>query len=62
MERTCVSWAFGTSPLLYNQTFKQITSEQDSRGLLVGKGILVAAKEERLKSVNGQNNDQPQPA
>lgn len=41
----------------YTQTFKQVTSERDSRSLLAGEGILVAAKEEMLKSVNEQSND-----
>ncbi len=46
----------------YTQTFNQVTSEQDSRSLLAGEGILMAAKEEMLKSVNNglPNKDRPQ--
>ena len=45
----------------YTKTFKQSTAAQDSVSLLAGEGILMAAKEEMLKNVNGQSNDQPQP-
>lgn len=33
----------------YTQNFKHLTAEKGPRGLLAGKGILVAAKEEILK-------------
>ncbi len=45
----------------YTQTFKQVTSDQDSLALLAGEGVLMAAKEEIRKTVNSlQSNDQPQ--
>ncbi len=37
----------------YTRTFKKVASEQDCRGLLAGEGVLMAAKEEMLKSMNG---------
>jgi hypothetical protein len=36
----------------YTQTFQQVTSEQDSRSLLAGNGVLMAANEEILKTFN----------
>jgi len=36
----------------YTEIFKQVTSEHDSRSLLAGEGVLMAAKEEMLKTVN----------
>ncbi len=35
----------------YTQTFTQVTLEPNSRGLLAGEGVLMAAKEEIMKSV-----------
>lgn len=39
----------------YTQTFKRVTSEQDSQSLLAGEGVLIAAKEEILKASNPSN-------
>jgi hypothetical protein len=46
----------------YTRTFRQATSDQDSLSLLAGTGVLMAAKEEMLKSGGElQNNNQLQP-
>ncbi len=41
----------------YTQTFKQVTAEQDSQSLLAGEGVLMAAKEEMLKTASGFHNN-----
>ncbi|MGB6066628.1 MAG: hypothetical protein WBG50_17625 [Desulfomonilaceae bacterium] len=45
----------------YTRTFKQNTSAQNPLSLLAGEGILMAAKEEMLKSINEQSGQQSQP-